>query len=140
LLSYRRTTQSAERLDSFARRWGLSKREDLAAQRDDEPYIVLIKKDRDEVVGMVGSRIPALRLDGTRRQLTRHTSAPPPAPSNPNWSAPLVGIADRTHHKVRIGVIEHIALQDQRLRGVGCGCYLIAQLGIANYHHLFFQN
>src|SRR5580698_6378491 len=30
---------------------------------------------------------PHLGLDGTRRQLTRHTSAPPPAPSNPNRPA-----------------------------------------------------
>jgi ribosomal protein S18 acetylase RimI-like enzyme len=64
LLTYLRTTQSADRLDSFARRWGLSKREDLAAQRDDEPYVVLIKKDRDEVVGMVGSIAQLFVING----------------------------------------------------------------------------
>ncbi|MFZ0889362.1 MAG: GNAT family N-acetyltransferase [Candidatus Binataceae bacterium] len=61
LSAFLRTIRSAERIDNFARRWGLTKPEDLAPQRDDEPYILLVKKDSDEVVGMEGS-VPQLFL------------------------------------------------------------------------------
>jgi len=59
VLAFLRTTRSAERLENFARRWGLTSAEDL--QRDDEPYILLIKKDGQEVVGMEGV-VPQLFL------------------------------------------------------------------------------
>jgi hypothetical protein len=38
LLTFLRNVRSAEQLDRFARRWGLSTADDLSAQHDDEPY------------------------------------------------------------------------------------------------------
>ena len=101
LLAFLRTTRSAERLESFDRRWGLSKPEDLAAQRDDEPYILLIKKNGGhEVVGIEGSMPQLFVINGEEHWTSVECDlAVHPAYRNRGLSHPL-GNRIRTDHSV----------------------------------------
>ena len=64
LLAFLRETYSAERLQSFVRRWGSSYAETL---EQNAPYILLMKNDRDEVVAMEAAQ-PQRYLVDSREQ------------------------------------------------------------------------
>jgi GNAT superfamily N-acetyltransferase len=103
LLAFLRNARSAERIDNFARRWGLTKREDLAAERDDEPYILLIKNDGHEVVGMEGSVPQLFAVNGQEHWTSVECDlAVHPAYRNRGLSHPL-GNRIRTDHSVCFG-------------------------------------
>jgi hypothetical protein len=61
LLAFLRSVYSAERLESFGRKWGFG---DDKFELLDEPYVLLMKNNRDEVIAMEGSLPQRFLVDG----------------------------------------------------------------------------
>lgn len=68
LQAFLRATYSAERVERFARKWGISHHDNL--ELGDEPYLVLMKNNRDDVVAMEGVLPQRFLVGGTEQPVS----------------------------------------------------------------------